>query len=86
MSKKSKKWKLSQVRTIYQEQNGRCAGCQQPYPVNLLTRAHVIPYCAGGGRNRENIDLLCGPCHRERDGHAATLTAIGAKPGRGVFV
>ena len=76
----------SLVHTIYTRQHGKCADCQTPMHLTCLTRAHRVPARAGGRRNCGNLDLLCGPCHRARDGHNAPLMPIGTPFGEKIYV
>ena len=78
--------RASRTRRIYARQHGKCADCQTAMHLTCLTRAHRIPKREGGSWNCENLDLLCGPCHRARDGHNAPLMPIGTPLGERVYV
>lgn len=55
------------ARQAYAAQGGLCAYCLQPFPLRELTRDHVIPKVAGGGRDWDNIVLACPPCNSTKD-------------------
>lgn len=66
---------------LYKKQRQRCAGCNQPFPLNRLTRNHRVRLSAGGRKGPSNWELLCGDCHRAADGHPPNvrLPAIGGE-------
>ena len=47
----------------YEEQEGRCAGCNYPLPLRNLTKDRIVPGAKGGQYTEENIQLLCTPCN-----------------------
>lgn len=38
---------------------------------DFLTLDHIIQLSAGGSNDKANLQLLCMPCHREKDGISA---------------
>ena len=71
---------------VYERQHGKCADCQTSYHITCLTRAHRVPKRESGSWCQNNIDLLCGPCHRARDGHNTPLMPIGTPLGEKIYV
>lgn len=47
----------------YIEQNGVCALCGEGFPIEEMTRDHIIPRSKGGSPKWENIQLACAPCN-----------------------
>ena len=78
--------KREMTHRLYARQHGKCAGCQTTMHMTLMTRAHRVPKRDGGKFTNENLDLLCGPCHRALDGHTAPLNPIGTPLGVRVYV
>ena len=56
-----KRWRAAYVR-----QDGRCALCGAPVPVEAMTRDHIVPLSRGGGTDWDNIQLTCEPCNARK--------------------
>ena len=50
---------------LMEEQNGRCAICKSASPLQL---DHIEPRSRGRNDRKENLRLLCVPCHTGRHG------------------
>ncbi|KKL81049.1 hypothetical protein LCGC14_1998670 [marine sediment metagenome] len=50
---------------LMDEQNGRCAICKNATPLQL---DHIEPRSRGRNDRKENLRLLCVPCHAGRHG------------------
>jgi hypothetical protein len=48
---------------VYDRDGGRCVQCEATFD---LQYDHVIPVALGGATSFENLELLCGPCNREK--------------------
>lgn len=45
-----------------------CQGtCKKKFPVSELTIDHIIPLSSGGTSTETNLQLLCRPCHDQKD-------------------
>lgn len=44
----------------YVKQEGKCAGCGEPFPIYHLEVDEILPLAQGGRRTKNNIQLLCG--------------------------
>ena len=63
---------------LFGRQEGRCAGCQVPFPFRNFTIDHRVPRSAGGTDHIDNLQLLCGACNSvkgQRD-HAALIVTL----------
>lgn len=52
-------------RDLYARQSGRCAECQDPFPIEKLEADHKDPNRQDFNA-RSNWQLLCRPCHAEK--------------------
>jgi hypothetical protein len=50
-------------RMVFERDGGRCVECDSNFD---LQYDHVIPVALGGATSFENLQLLCGPCNREK--------------------
>jgi HNH endonuclease len=50
-------------RAVFERDSGRCVECDSNFD---LQYDHVIPVALGGATTVENLQLLCGPCNREK--------------------
>jgi hypothetical protein len=50
-------------RLVFERDGGRCGECGSNFD---LQYDHVIPVALGGATSFENLQLLCGPCNREK--------------------
>lgn len=48
---------------VFRRDGGRCVQCGQDFEIQF---DHVIPISMGGATTPENLQLLCGPCNREK--------------------
>jgi hypothetical protein len=48
---------------VFARDGGRCRRCGWTEDIQF---DHVIPYSTGGGDEANNLQLLCGPCNREK--------------------
>ena len=51
---------------LYGQQEARCAMCSTFTQFNVMEVDHILPRAEGGGDELENLQLLCGPCNREK--------------------
>lgn len=56
--KKAKKRKF-----LYEKQKGYCAYCDQLFSPDKLTFDHIKPKSKGGGKNYQNLVLVCHRCN-----------------------
>ena len=54
---------LSDKHRMYGNQEGKCNGCQHPFPFRNMTIDHIIPQSMDGSDDPENLQLLCGACN-----------------------
>ena len=54
----------SQKRAAYERQNGICAACNNPFPIDFMEGDHITPWHQGGKTAPENCQMLCRPCNR----------------------
>lgn len=50
-------------RAVWERDGGRCVECGTDFD---LQYDHVIPVALGGATTTENLQLLCGPCNRQK--------------------
>lgn len=50
-------------KTLYEQQNGRCAKCPAPFPLKDLILRHKKHRLNGGGNTLENLHLICRTCY-----------------------
>ena len=48
---------------VWQRDGRRCRECGDNFD---LQYDHVIPFSMGGASSAENLQLLCGPCNRDK--------------------
>lgn len=48
---------------VWERDGGRCVGCGADFDLQF---DHVIPHVLGGADTVENLQVLCGPCNREK--------------------
>ena len=49
--------------TLFGLQEGKCNGCQVPFPFHNMTVDHILPKPNGGTDAPDNLQLLCGQCN-----------------------
>jgi len=52
--------------TLYENQKGKCKGCENDYLIKDMEIDHIVPKSIGGGDHMENYQLLCGNCNRTK--------------------
>jgi len=63
---KRKPWLSRVIEDLYDEQGGRCALCDEPLEFGKHHVDHKIPFCYGGGNERNNIQLAHPSCNRNK--------------------
>jgi 5-methylcytosine-specific restriction endonuclease McrA len=57
----------SKRKSLYAKQSGRCAGCQDPFPMGQLTDDHFNSHAEGESYNDiRNRRLVCRPCNSKK--------------------
>lgn len=56
-------------RAVYEKQNGKCAACGQPFPIERMQGDHIIAWSNGGTTVIENCQMLCGQCNITKSNH-----------------
>ena len=51
---------------LYHRQDGKCAACKEPRPIQKLETDHIMPKSKGGQDIDSNLQLLCGWCNRTK--------------------
>ncbi len=59
----------SKRRFLYELQGGRCAYCEEHFPIDMMTLDHVIPKMKGGSDDIENLVVACRPCNWMKGPH-----------------
>jgi 5-methylcytosine-specific restriction endonuclease McrA len=59
-------WLVTVVQELYRSQQGRCALCSEPLSYENFDVDHKIPFCYGGGNERNNIQLAHSSCNRSK--------------------
>ena len=49
---------------LYKQQNCKCNGCGNQFPITAMEIDHIFPKSRGGEDNYENFQLLCGWCNK----------------------
>jgi len=50
-------------RAVFERDGGRCVECEATFDLQF---DHVIPVAMGGATSEQNLQLLCGPCNRDK--------------------
>ena len=62
--------KLPNYRThrhrLYEQQEGKCAGCLILFPFRNMTVDHIVSRSMGGQDNVENLQLMCAACNSRK--------------------
>jgi len=56
-------------RAVYEAQKGKCAHCQQDFPIERMQGDHIIPWSKGGTTVIENCQMLCANCNGKKSGN-----------------
>ena len=51
---------------LFHKQDGKCAACKDPRPIQKLETDHIMPKSKGGQDIDSNLQLLCGWCNRTK--------------------
>lgn len=55
--------------TVYQQQGGKCAMCQEPKDFKDMHADHITPWSKGGKTIPGNCQMLCIPCNEKKKAH-----------------
>ena len=55
-------------REVYENQNGICKICGNHFEIEQMEADHITPWCQGGHTVKENCQMLCKKCNREKSG------------------
>lgn len=55
---------MSERRTKYEEQQGRCAKCGKYFEFDQMDADHIVPWSKGGKTSLDNCQMLCVNCNR----------------------
>jgi len=55
---------MSERRTKYEEQQGRCAKCGKYFEFDQMDADHIVPWSKGGKTSLDNCQILCVNCNR----------------------
>ena len=55
-------------REVYENQNGICKICGKKFEIEEMEADHITPWCQGGHTVKENCQMLCKKCNREKSG------------------
>ena len=55
-------------REVYEDQNGICKICGEHFEIEQMEADHITPWCQGGHTVKENCQMLCKSCNREKSG------------------
>ena len=59
-------FKDSDKRYAYESQSGICVRCGKHFPIEEMEADHITPWCEGGKTEKENCQMLCRRCNREK--------------------
>lgn len=54
------------IRTAYEQQEGKCAICNKEFPLDKMHADHIIPWSKGGRTLLENLQMLCRDCNLKK--------------------
>ena len=50
-------------RSVYEKQEGKCAYCGKPFPIEKMHADHIIPWSQGGRTIEDNCQMTCIECN-----------------------
>ena len=56
----------SDKRYAYESQLGICVRCGKHFSIEEMEADHITPWCEGGKTEKENCQMLCRRCNREK--------------------
>ena len=56
-------------RAVYEKQNGKCAFCKKPFPIERMQGDHIVAWSNGGTTVIENCQMLCAQCNGTKSNH-----------------
>ena len=56
-------------RAVYEKQDGKCASCGQPFPIERMQGDHIVAWSNGGTTVIENCQMLCAQCNGTKSNH-----------------
>ena len=66
MPQKRRPWISEIIQELFHEQQGKCALCGQALALESLHVDHRIPFCYGGGNERNNLQLAHDHCNLQK--------------------
>ena len=64
-------------RKIYEEQNGICKICGNHFEFEEMQGDHIIAWSKGGKTEKDNCQMLCERCNKEKSNKSQTTTSSG---------
>lgn len=58
----------SMKQKVYEQQNGKCAICNEPFEIYQMEGDHITPWHEGGKTVEENLQMLCKDDNRRKSG------------------
>ena len=58
----------SQKLAAYERQKGICKICGKHFEIEQMEADHIKPWCQGGHTVKENCQMLCRDCNRQKSG------------------
>lgn len=58
----------SMKQKVYEQQNGKCAICNEPFEIYQMEGDHITPWHEGGKTKEENLQMLCKDDNRRKSG------------------
>jgi hypothetical protein len=53
-------------REVYEGQDGVCTVCNEEFDITEMEADHIVPWSKGGKTTKDNCQLLCKKCNREK--------------------
>ena len=58
----------SMKQKVYEQQDGKCAICNEPFEIYQMEGDHITPWHEGGKTKEENLQMLCKDDNRRKSG------------------